>query len=108
MQGPDRNREVRSNSAEQYRDRMFELSASNPNVSCGSFRVFQRVLGLYYRYLVGDSGFVLDLVVSQSFPKRDDRIVEKLLQCVLPADLEVKSGEGSRLGYSRVLRVTAA
>src|SRR5258707_5333044 len=95
MQGSDRNREVRSNSAEQHRDRMFELGASDTNVRSGSLRVFQRVLGFYYRYLVGDSGFVLDLVVSQRFFKGDDGIIKELLQRVLPSDLEV---EGSQRG----------
>ena len=58
---------------------MFELGSSNADIGGCGLGVLQGVLSFYDRNLIRDSGFVLDLVVSERLFESNDGIVKKFL-----------------------------
>jgi len=87
---------------------VFELGTQDANVRGGGFRVLQSILCFHHRDLIRDPGLVLRLIVIERFLIRDDRIIEDLLQGILPAELKIEHRQAGLFTQALILEICRA
>ena len=87
---------------------MLVLGAENANVRGGGLGVLQGILRFDDGDLVGDAGLVLRFVVIEGLFVGDDRIIEDLLQGILPAELKIEHREAGLLAETFVFQIRGA